>query len=157
MYDSFNKRFNTVDPLHQFASPYCYVGNNPVSFIDPTGMFTYIIVFTWTDEDGITHTEEIELSWTLDDSGNFIITDVGSNFAEVCSTISSYGTTTTGLTGGVLSIISSLLKASATATAAENTFNHPSQTANFDENPDTVGVIYDINHYQDLLDFWGGK
>ena len=38
MYDSSLRRFYGVDPLHEFASPYCYVGNNPLSFIDPTGM-----------------------------------------------------------------------------------------------------------------------
>jgi len=37
MYDSSLRRFYAVDPLHQFASPYCYVGNNPVSFVDPDG------------------------------------------------------------------------------------------------------------------------
>jgi RHS repeat-associated protein len=41
MYDTDLKRFYSVDPLHQFATPYCYVGNNPVSFTDPTGMAWY--------------------------------------------------------------------------------------------------------------------
>ena len=61
MYDSFNKRFpvtayprdyrgedgNAVDPLLQFPSPYCYVGNNPVSFIDPTGEYIEWLYMGW--------------------------------------------------------------------------------------------------------------
>jgi RHS repeat-associated protein len=30
-------RFLTPDPAHQFANPYCYVGNNPINAVDPTG------------------------------------------------------------------------------------------------------------------------
>ena len=37
MYDSFMKRFYAVDPMLEFASPYCYAGNNPVSFIHLDG------------------------------------------------------------------------------------------------------------------------
>ena len=47
MYDTDLKRFYSVDPLLQFASPYCYVGNNPISFVDPTGMSGY-----WTINEG---------------------------------------------------------------------------------------------------------
>lgn len=36
-YDAELGRFLGIDPAHQFFSPYVYVGNNPVSFIDPTG------------------------------------------------------------------------------------------------------------------------
>ena len=53
MYDTDLKRFYSVDPLHQFATPYCYVGNNPVSFTDPTGMFTMLVlVEIWDPELG---------------------------------------------------------------------------------------------------------
>ncbi len=51
MYDNFTKRFNAVDPMLEFASPFCYVGNNPVSFIDPTGMAS-ILTYIW---DGISN------------------------------------------------------------------------------------------------------
>ena len=44
MYDTDLKRFYSVDPLHQFATPYRYVGNNPVNFTDPTGMFTMLLL-----------------------------------------------------------------------------------------------------------------
>ncbi|MCB0490631.1 MAG: RHS repeat-associated core domain-containing protein [Cyclobacteriaceae bacterium] len=36
-YNSEIGRFLSVDPLHQFPTPYVYVGNNPVVLIDPTG------------------------------------------------------------------------------------------------------------------------
>jgi len=37
LYDPALKRFYSVDPQMQFYSPYLYVGNNPVSALDPTG------------------------------------------------------------------------------------------------------------------------
>lgn len=39
-YDPVIGRFLQVDPMHEFASPYIYVGNNPLTHIDPTGMFS---------------------------------------------------------------------------------------------------------------------
>lgn len=33
-------RWMNVDPMAEFASPYTYVGNNPVNLIDPTGMLS---------------------------------------------------------------------------------------------------------------------
>ena len=38
--DPVTGRFLQIDPLMQFASPYVYAGNNPVSLTDPTGMST---------------------------------------------------------------------------------------------------------------------
>ncbi len=37
-YDSVTGRWGVRDPLEEFASPYLYVGNNPMGFTDPTGM-----------------------------------------------------------------------------------------------------------------------
>ena len=37
-YDSELGKFLAVDPAHQYYSPFTFVGNNPVSFVDPTGM-----------------------------------------------------------------------------------------------------------------------
>lgn len=37
MYDPELGRFYARDPLNQFASPYLYVGNNPLAYTDPTG------------------------------------------------------------------------------------------------------------------------
>ncbi|MCP4177716.1 MAG: hypothetical protein GY756_08115 [bacterium] len=39
MYDAQIGRFFTQDPLTQYSSGYVYVGNNPISMIDPTGMW----------------------------------------------------------------------------------------------------------------------
>ncbi|MFV1883671.1 MAG: RHS repeat domain-containing protein [Balneola sp.] len=38
--DPVTGRFLQLDPMQQFASPYVYAGNNPVSLTDPTGMST---------------------------------------------------------------------------------------------------------------------
>jgi len=37
LYDADLGRFTSTDPKAQFASPYVYVGNNPIMFIDPSG------------------------------------------------------------------------------------------------------------------------
>lgn len=36
-YDPALGRWHTMDPADEFHSPYCYVGNNPVMYIDPDG------------------------------------------------------------------------------------------------------------------------
>jgi len=38
MYDPKTQRFLSPDPLNQYPSPYAYVGNNPISLVDPSGM-----------------------------------------------------------------------------------------------------------------------
>ena len=52
MYDAELGRWHIVDPLEQFDSPYTFVGNNPISFNDPTGMWSENIASTFVDEDG---------------------------------------------------------------------------------------------------------
>jgi RHS repeat-associated protein len=37
LYDPQLKRFYSIDPKGQFASPYLYVGNNPIALFDPSG------------------------------------------------------------------------------------------------------------------------
>ncbi len=43
MYDPGLGRFYAVDPAGQFASPYLYAANNPLSFTDPDGEWVWII------------------------------------------------------------------------------------------------------------------
>jgi RHS repeat-associated protein len=38
MYDPQIGRWHQVDPIDEFHSPYCYVGNNPTNFVDPDGL-----------------------------------------------------------------------------------------------------------------------
>jgi len=40
LYDAQLARFYSHDPKHQFPSPYLYAGNNPIIFVDPTGMMS---------------------------------------------------------------------------------------------------------------------
>ena len=42
LYDSTLMRFYQVDPAEQFASPYVYCGNNPISLQDKDGCYAYI-------------------------------------------------------------------------------------------------------------------
>jgi|GEM_PF-3653470 len=37
-YDPIIGRFMQIDPMMEYASPYTYVGNNPLNLVDPTGM-----------------------------------------------------------------------------------------------------------------------
>ena len=43
LYDSTLMRFYQVDPAEQFASPYVYCGNNPISLQDKDGCYAYIV------------------------------------------------------------------------------------------------------------------
>lgn len=47
-YDPIIGRFLQVDPAMEFASPYSYVGSNPLKFTDPTGMMSEGCC-TWAD------------------------------------------------------------------------------------------------------------
>jgi RHS repeat-associated protein len=40
LYDASLRRFYAPDPKRQFASPYIYVGDDPIMAIDPTGMYS---------------------------------------------------------------------------------------------------------------------
>ncbi|XP_035778288.1 uncharacterized protein LOC118459214 [Anopheles albimanus] len=43
LYDPELGRFYQMDPKEQYASPYVYAGNSPVSLVDPDGQFAFII------------------------------------------------------------------------------------------------------------------
>ena len=40
LFDPRLRRFYSVDPQHQYSSPYVYAGNNPIVLVDPTGEFS---------------------------------------------------------------------------------------------------------------------
>ena len=44
LYDSSLGRFYAPDPARQFASPYLYAGNNPISMVDPTGELAFLAI-----------------------------------------------------------------------------------------------------------------
>ena len=43
-YDADVGFFVSVDPGEEFWNPYSYVGDNPINFIDPTGLYTEVII-----------------------------------------------------------------------------------------------------------------
>lgn len=78
-YDPVIARWSTVDPLAESYyswSPYCYVMNNPLKYIDPTGMWVdnYIV-----GEDGVLKTIED----TGDDNHKLFIEDSNGNRNQV--------------------------------------------------------------------------
>ncbi|XP_053666237.1 uncharacterized protein LOC128715376 [Anopheles marshallii] len=44
LYDPELGRFLQMDPKEQYASPYLYAGNSPVSLVDPDGQFAFLVV-----------------------------------------------------------------------------------------------------------------
>uniref|UniRef100_A0A182RR88 Tox-SGS domain-containing protein n=1 Tax=Anopheles funestus TaxID=62324 RepID=A0A182RR88_ANOFN len=44
LYDPELGRFLQMDPKEQYASPYLYAGNSPVSVVDPDGQFAFLVV-----------------------------------------------------------------------------------------------------------------
>jgi RHS repeat-associated protein len=46
-YDSYLGRFNQIDGANQFASGYTGMGNNPVSFIDPSGQIAFLPILAY--------------------------------------------------------------------------------------------------------------
>jgi RHS repeat-associated protein len=51
MYDAAIGRWGTQDPLQQFDSPYLYAANNPLRYVDPSGMYS---TEEWKKDNGIT-------------------------------------------------------------------------------------------------------
>lgn len=45
LYDPVARRFIAIDPVRRLTSPYAYVNNDPVSFIDPSGRISRIFEF----------------------------------------------------------------------------------------------------------------
>ena len=58
MYDPQLGRWFCLDPLQQFSSPYIYAGNNPLRFIDPTGMYS---TEEWKRDNGVTDDDLIKI------------------------------------------------------------------------------------------------
>lgn len=52
MYDPALGRWHVPDPMAQYDSPYTYVGNNPIAYFDPSGMWAEDITKTVVDEEG---------------------------------------------------------------------------------------------------------
>ncbi|RNC83388.1 MAG: hypothetical protein ED557_11905 [Balneola sp.] len=61
-YDPLIGRFNQMDPLMEFSSPYTYVGNNPLNYTDPTGMSSCGAYVAYCGQDGeiYMNAEELE-------------------------------------------------------------------------------------------------
>ncbi|UOY06613.1 RHS repeat-associated core domain-containing protein [Muricauda sp. SCSIO 64092] len=63
-YDPWIGRWFNTDPLVQFESPYVYAGNDPVRYIDPTGMYS---TDEWKKDNGISD-DDLVTVYQADDS-----------------------------------------------------------------------------------------
>ncbi len=76
-YDSVIGRWGVRDPLDEFATPYSYVGSNPIIFVDPSGLKGEAIATQYYDEDG-------ELIYD-DGEDNSLVVYTNSSIVEGCS------------------------------------------------------------------------
>ncbi|XP_058816433.1 uncharacterized protein LOC131679715 [Topomyia yanbarensis] len=47
LYDPEIGRFFQIDPKEQYASPYVYAGNSPISLVDPDGQFAFVVALAF--------------------------------------------------------------------------------------------------------------
>ena len=84
-YDSGLSIWLSVDPMSDntpFATPYAYCANNPLKFVDPTGMVYgdyYSRTGEWLGNDGIDDNK----IYLQDDNGTTFYTPTGTSFTEV--------------------------------------------------------------------------
>ena len=67
MYDAAIGRWGTQDPLQQFDSPYLYAANNPLRYVDPTGMYS---TEEWKKDNGITDDDLITIYKASDEDSD---------------------------------------------------------------------------------------
>ena len=120
MYDPWLGRFNSIDPLADAQSswnPYHYAYNNPLIFVDPTGMFGeyYLEDGTYIGSDGID--DDMALVVSTDDNCNYTdVTELDiTNTELVLLASTSYGESSTANNATEMSAISSAIVNNQTA------------------------------------------